>query len=190
MPADSTTDSDGPGLVYEDALPLAWQALDEQALAAGQLASLNAANAETLRAILSIEHSISEHGEHDAAVNAELCRLELKVDLLTYLLGQLLSRESPLPPGLPVRLSGRGIAWTGKHPTPAPGSMILVTLYLSQKYPKPIELPARVSAVEPQAGGSAEVRAVFADLSERLRDDLERLVFLYDRRRIAQSRGR
>lgn len=190
MPADSFTDSEGPGLVYEDALPLTWENLAEHSIAAGQMASLNTANAETLRAILSIEHSISEHAEHESGVNAELSRLELKIDLLTYLVAQLAARESPLPPALPTRLSGGGIEWTGKHPTPAPGATILVTLYLSQKYPKPVHLQARVSAVEAQTGGTAEVRADFTGLTERVRDDLERLVFLYDRRRIAQSRGR
>lgn len=191
MPADSFTDSEGPGLIYEDALPLAWEALSEHSAAApGQMLSLNAANAETLRAILTIEHSVSEYGEHDSGVNAELARVELKVDLLTYLLGQLLARESPLPAALPVRLSGRGIEWVSKHPAPAAESAILITLYLSQKYPKPVHLQAQVSSVEPQPEGTALVRAEFAGLSERVQDDLERLVFLYDRRRIAQSRGR
>lgn len=181
MAEDHPAGSPRPGLIHTDHLPLSWQPLETarwEAMRTGILGQC----ADTLRAILALELSSGEKVEQDPGVAHELQRLEIKLDLLSGLIAQFIAEQSVRPPRREVRLGAEGLGWSG-DPCAAVGSLVLVSVFLSSRYPQPVQLPARVVA---QQGERTDVQ--YVDLPEALHEDLERLLFLYHRRQVAGAR--
>ena len=174
------------GLVFEDALPLCWEVVDDLPDAA-HLARLNEADEALLRVISALEEYRPEPGEEHAEVAQELARLDFKLSLVLDLVGQLLSRQLTLPESLPVRLGARGLEWPAADP-PRPGAHLIVSLYLHPGYPRPLELPGVVAGVDPLPVGG-RVRLAFRGLGEPVEDWLEKFIFRHHRRSIAHARA-
>lgn len=183
----SESDDDGPGqgLVLEDTLPLRWRAADRDALAAAALHH-HEQNEEVLRFIAALEEAPGEFGEEHQPVAQEMARLEVKVNLLLGLVGQLLAVHFPLPPDVPVRLNPLGAEWiagTG----PQPGDTGTVEIWLSPRCPKPLILACRAD----HAGSAEQGRRYgvqFILMAEPLRERLEKIIFRHHRRSVALSR--
>lgn len=168
------------GLVLEEKLPVKLEAL-ESAPDAYRLAGINDANDALLRAHFVLQDSI-DIDEHDE-VQQELRRLDLKLNLLIALVGDLLAGQGRLPASVPVRLTPETIRCQAG--ASAPDERVLVSLYLNPVIPRPLQLPGLVEAV---AEGTATI--VFEGLSQGVRDSLEKFIFRQHRRAVAQSRSR
>jgi hypothetical protein len=170
-------DSLGAGLLLEDRLPLRWHALtvdaaEQQVLAHG--------NEETLRVILSLDDHHSESME-ESELGPELLRIEMRLNLVLELVSQVLAQQLQLPRAVPVTLSARAARWRSTEPlAPGPG---LLELYVSTRYPRPLQLPAVLAM-----GTAGQVEAEFSDLGPGAQELLERLIFRHHRRRIAATR--
>jgi hypothetical protein len=175
---ESTPESLGSGLVLEDRLPLRWHAFVSPVTSPHQHLS----NEETLRVILSLDDHHVEASDENPEFAHEVQRLESKINLILELVSQVLARQLQLPEALPVRLSAHEIEWQTASAL-ASGSPVLLEIYVSPRYPRPLFLPA---TVKDSSGG--RVRAVFDGLGEPVQDLLEKLIFRHHRRQIAATR--
>jgi hypothetical protein len=175
----------GSGLVLEEYLPIAWAAQSAQPDPM-RLTSLQSANERVLNTVLALEDSFPEAGEEHTGTTSELQRLDFKVTLLLDLVGQVLVHQLSVPPRAAVRLGADRIEWASTNP-PAVGQSIAVQIYLNLRFPRPVNLLARVASLDAGAKGTI-VHAVFEDFGKPLKDTLEKLIFRSHRRRIASQR--
>jgi Atypical PilZ domain, cyclic di-GMP receptor len=176
----------GDGLVFEEALPVAWT---PGPLAEGlALARLNSDNHQLLGA----ESSLDEVRVHEAlkdespALVHELQRLEYKVNILLRLTAELALRNSGLPAAERVRLTPRGLEWFGER-TPLVGSTGLLAVYINPALPQPVKIPCVVAGERFDEGiRAAQMR--FSGLSEAVVEQLEKLIFRHHRRLVAGAR--
>lgn len=185
-------DADGPqpgaALVYEDRIPIAWQAL-EQLPAAWQLLKAQQSNEQVLRYLASVDDHQQRHdtGEDDhGPVSNEIARLESKLNLLMDMVGRLLGEQVELPPEAPVRINADGLQWQTDNP-PATGSLVSVELCLNPRFPSPIVLHGRIERVTP-VEGIFRVEMSYSDMSDTVRNGIEKMVFRQHRRLVALSR--
>jgi hypothetical protein len=184
----------GDGLTFEDRLPLAWA---EGPLPQGaELARLNADNHQLLGAEASLEEARGGEAlvkDESPALVHELQRLEFKLNVLMRLMADLVARSSPLPPVQTARLGARGLEWNhaaeARADTKGPrvGTTGLVYIYINPALPQPLKLACEVRGERTEKGARI-VQLEFRDLSEAVRDLLEKLIFRHHRRLIAGAR--
>jgi hypothetical protein len=142
------------------------------------------ANEDVLRAILSLDEiHRNELHEQDPALAQELVRLESKVDLVLELVGQLLVRQLVMPEAAALRVFAGRVEWETAA-APETGKPVLIELFICNRIPRPLWLPATMMA-SPKPGW---VAARFGDLGESVQDQLEKLIFRHHRRRVAVTR--
>ena len=171
----------GQPLVYETRLPLEW--LPDAPADGGRLADLRQRNLRLLRQLDLLEQQTAEPGASHGA-DRELARIEAKLDLLLDLVGDLLARQIGARAAVMVRISAGGLQWPAAGQVPAVGALGEVRLALRPELPHPLCLPVRIIAV------GAWVEAEFRELDEALVEMLEKTVFRYHRRQVAQARAK
>lgn len=174
------------GLSFEAALPFTWRELDAVP-DAPHLTYWNEYNEAALRSIAALDEHTNQPPEEHVTPAYDLSRVELKINLLLDLVGQLLSQQMLLPAPVWVKVGARGMAWNHSQPL-AVGRVLLLQLYLNPGYPRALELPARLVSVD-QIDGASRCTAAFVGCSESVCDWLEKLVFRHHRRSIAHARG-
>jgi hypothetical protein len=176
----------GEGLIFEEALPVAWTA---GPLAAGlALARLNADNHQLLAA----ECSLDDVRVHEAlkdespALVHELQRLEYKLNILLRITAELALRSSSLPAAQRLRLTSRALEWFGDG-SPASGTTGLLTVYINPALPQPLQIPCTVIGERMHDDvRAAQIR--YCGLSEAVVEQLEKLIFRHHRRLVAGAR--
>lgn len=179
-----SSDSSNSGLVYEDVLALRCKVIAGP-LVGAELMRMHQSNEEVLR----IVHSLDEYypeltDEH--GVGQELARMDFKLNLLLDLVSEVLAYYHDTPQRTPVKLSVDGIEWQSSQP-PELHKLVLMEIYLNNKYPHPIFLPGRVEYVQALVTGS-NIRVVFDSLDEIIQAWLEKIIFRHHRRQIASTR--
>ncbi len=174
----------GAGLTLESAIPLRWSAAEDAD--AVQIAGLQQANEELLRVISILDEHAPQLTDEHPAVAHELQRLDFKLNVLLDLVGQLFARSTPLPPAVPARLNAESVEWEATH-VPARGSRVYLEIYLNAQYPRPLILTGQVSAIQPMPN-AFHILVIFDDMSEIVRDWLEKIIFRRHRRQIAHTR--
>ncbi|HEX4894712.1 MAG TPA: PilZ domain-containing protein [Solimonas sp.] len=171
----------GQWLAYRDQLPFAWTLLPVEAPSVAP--QVQEHNLRILGAVALLDER-PVPAENEGPLQAEVERLQLKLDVVMELLGALLRHLQPLPPARPLRLSREGLCWPEEPGAPAPGQQIQIVLHLHACAPGPLQLRAEV--LEPQEG---ETRVRFQDLGEACTQALERHVFTRHRRSVAGARS-
>lgn len=175
------------GIFYSADLPLSWVALGNPQPSG--MAQWQHEGVMLLRALSVIEMPVPEFDREDTAPAGKAVeRMEAKLDLTLSLVMQLVRQQTGLPPPCAVTLRADCVEWADQNP-PGKGQALLVSLYLSPKLPLPLTLPARVAGSESMESGGRVV-AAFIDMSEEMRDWLERTLFRHHRRNIQQSHSR
>jgi Atypical PilZ domain, cyclic di-GMP receptor len=176
----------GDGLIFEELLPLAW---NPGPLAQDHvLARLNADNHQLLGA----EASLNEVRVHEAlkdespALLHELQRLEYKLNILLRLTAELATRNNALPPPQPIRLTARGMEWSGDG-APAAGATGILELYINPALPQPLKLPGSVIGDRDHNNVRA-AQLQFAGLSDPVVELIEKFIFRHHRRLVAGAR--
>jgi len=175
------------GLYYESHISLVWQLVDSLP-AANELVSINENNSRFLKALAAMNEGAPEAGEEIPQTAAELQRLDLKLNLLLEIVGQLLASQRTLPAPTQVRLGHAAIEWVTED-CPPPGAQISVDVYLRSELPSPLKFHGVAVLADPEDGaasGSKRVQVRFVGLSSALQDDLEKFIFRRHRRSIAQ----
>lgn len=171
----------GEGVSYEDSLPLTWEKV-EGTPSDSQLARLNEVDEQLLRLLSSIE---SRHESDDLSVSSDIVRLELKLDMILELIGQLRQEQMDLPHEVAVTLFHNGMGW--HTPTQTGLSLkdrVTVSLYLDPALPRPLQLPGVIVQCESNEDGEY-CFLVFDGLGETVQDAIQRLIFRHHRRAIA-----
>jgi len=173
-------------LALQDVLPVQWRAMPnlvERDAAAGYT-ERNIRLLQAREAMDQLGPVAMEKPEDNSPHVADLMRLELKVNLLLDLVGQILATNRPRPPAVPVRFNALGAVWRSAGPLPDAGAQGVAEIYLHDCLAEPLRLPGRVSNVTPD--GHVKVR--FTPVGETVADLLEKLAFRRHRRQIAGSR--
>jgi hypothetical protein len=171
-------------LAFQDVLPVIWRQMPNSAdrdMAAG----FTERNLQVLQAWDAIdEHGPVEKADENAPYAADIIRLDLKLNLLLDMVGQILAANRPRPTVVPVRFNALGGMWRGTAPLPEAGEQGVAEIYLHDCLVQPLRLPGRVTNVTPD--GHVKVR--FAPVGEAVADLIEKLAFRRHRRQIAGSR--
>src|SRR3984885_11275674 len=101
-------------LAFQDVLPLLWRPMTT-AIDKELTASFDERNLRLLQAWDAMEEHVPAEKQKldDAPYAAEILRLDMKVNLLLDLVGQLLVANKPRPPAVPVRFNALGAMWRG-----------------------------------------------------------------------------
>jgi len=172
-------------LAYEDVLPLLWRP-HSAPLDPAVVASYSERNLHVLLACAAIEeHGQQEKNDDVSQVASELLRLDLKVNLLLDLLGQLVVASNPRPPAVPVRFNALGATWKAPGSSLAAGEEGILEIFLRDSLPQPLRLLGRITANDQEG----RVRARFIPPSETIADLIEKLAFRRHRRQVAGARN-
>ena len=170
-------------LAYEDLLPVRWTAHDEPVpdLQAQHLAERNLRVLQACDALE--EQGRTEKSDEQSPHSADLLRLDLKLNLLLDVVGQLLSASQQRAQPVQVRFNAMGAHFAWPQPLPV-GANGILEVTLRDIVVQPLNLPAEI--VTGAAAGQVRVR--FVSLGETVADHIEKLVFRRHRRKIAGAR--
>jgi hypothetical protein len=170
-------------LAYEDLLPVRWRG---QSGPVGDLQAQQFAerNLRVLQACDALEEQGRlEKSDDQSPHSADLLRLDLKLNLLLDVVGQLLAVSQQRAEPVQIRFNAMGahFAWPQALAIGAHG---ILEITLRDIVVQPLYLPAEV--VSGAAAGQVRVR--FLALTENVADHMEKLVFRRHRRKIAGAR--
>lgn len=170
-------------LAYEDRLPVAFKPL-ARPLDEAAATVLADSNVRMLQVCAAIEEQGAVERKDDASPHsADLMRLEVKVNLLLELMGQLLAARSPRPSPVMIRFNSQGAQWKALDP-PAKDTQGMLEIWLRDSVPQPLVLVAHVNHV----ASDGLVKATFAPPGEAAADLIEKLAFRRHRRHVAGVR--
>ncbi len=176
----------GSALSYDAAMPVSWTPLTVLP-GAVRLEQLGEDNLRVLAAVALLDEQRSNAASVDdsSPIDAELLRLNQKLNLVIDLLGFLVNQNAPAPEARRVRLSWQGLVFSGDRAfgDQALGDLGLVELRLNRSVPQPLVWPARIVHVD-----GDERHARFEPFGDAVQTALERHVFLRHRRAIAGTR--
>jgi len=178
------------GLYYESHISLVWQSVDSLP-SDNELVKINEDNSRFLKALAALNEGAPEAGEELPQTTAELQRLDLKLNLLLEMVGQLLASQRALPAPTTVRLGHAAIEWVAQDYPPS-GAQICIELYLRSELPSPLKFHGVAVLADPEDGSVStrkRVQVRFVGLNSALQDDLEKFIFRRHRRSIAQRQG-
>lgn len=170
-------------LAYEDVAPLAWRSLPEP-FDPAVIGSFADRNLRALQALAALE----EHGQiekpDDSPHAADIARLDMKVNLLLDMVGQLLVASHPRPKATSIRFNALGAVWQGVAPYPALGNQGVLEVYLRDCIADPLRLVGRIASVAPDG----RIKARFIPPGEHIADLMEKLAFRKHRRQVAGAK--
>jgi hypothetical protein len=171
-------------LAYEDVLPVAWRPLREP-LDKVALAALTDRNVKTLQVCAAIEEQGPVDKQDDKSPNAaDLQRLEVKMNLVLDLLGQILAASSPRPQATSIRFNALSAVWRAREPLPMANVQGLIDIHLRECLAQPLSMLARITSVSP----AGIVKATMVPPGEATADLIEKLAFRRHRRQVAGVR--
>ena len=127
-------------LAYEDVLPLAWRRLPEpfDPTVIGSFADRNLRVLQSLSALE--EHGQIEKPDENAPHAADILRLDMKMNLLLDMVGQLLLASRPRPRATAIRFNALGAVWQGLAPHPELGNQGVLEIFLRDCIAEPLRL--------------------------------------------------
>lgn len=171
-------------LAYEDVLPIVWKRIVEP-FDPSLIGSYQDRNLRVLQALSALEeHGQVEKPDDSAPVHADIVRLDLKMNLLLDMVGQLLVASHPRPKASAIRFNALGAVWQGYPPHPEMGNQGVLEVYLRDCIADPLRLVGRIASVGPDG----RVKARFIPPGENIADLIEKLAFRKHRRQIAGAK--
>jgi hypothetical protein len=172
-------------LAYEDLLSVLWrpQSAPVPDVQAQHFAERNLRVLQACDALE--EHGRLEKSDEESPHSADIMRLDLKLNLLLDVVGQLLAASQQRPEPRQIRFNAMGAHFEWPQPLAA-GSHGILEITLRDIIVQPLHLPAEV--VNGVGTGPGEVRVRFLSLGETVADHIEKLVFRRHRRKIAGAR--
>lgn len=177
------------GLVHEDRFPVVW-AYVETVPSDAQKIVVNEANEQLLRLINTLSEKTAEVSDDGSEYSAEFARLDLKLNVLLELAGQLIREQLQLPAEELVRLGHTGLEWWSSR-APEAGRDVVVKVYLDRELPRPLQFMGRalVDKASFSADGPTPVRIRYAGMAQSLEDELEKFIFRHHRKKIALAKN-
>ena len=129
------------------------------------------------------EQGATEKKDDKSPHSADWMRIEVKMNLLLDVMGQLLAASQSRPQASMIRFNALGALWRAATP-PLPGEQGLLDIYLHDCAPQPLTLMGTINRVS----ADGEIRATFASPGEATADLLEQMAFRRHRRQVAGVR--
>lgn len=171
-------------LAYEDLLPVAWRQLSTPPDATA-VAAIAERNVKVMQSQAALDEAGPVERPDDNSPNAgDFQRLEVKLNLVLELLGQIVAAGVPRPAAATVRFNSRGASWRMRSPLPAVGDLGCLDIYLGEWIAQPLTLVLKVTAVSADGIVTAEAWPP----GDAVSDLIERLAFRRHRRRVAGTR--
>jgi hypothetical protein len=170
-------------LAYEDVLPLTWRSLPEPYDPA-LIGSFADANLRLLQTLTALEEHTLEKPDENSPHQADLVRLDMKLNLLLDMVGQLVVANQPRPPLVRVRFNAMGAIWQGVRPFPDLGAQGVLEIYPRETLPQPLRMVAHIASVGPDG----RIKARFVPPGEQVAALIEKFAFRRHRRQIAGVR--
>jgi hypothetical protein len=170
-------------LAFQDVLPVSWRPLSTT-LDREMAASFDDRNIRLLQAWDAMEEHAAIEKPEESPYAAEILRLDMKINLLLDLVGQLLASNRPRPAPASIRFNALGAVWHATGPLPEAGAQGIAEIYLRDCLAEPLRLPGRITNVTPDG----HIKIKFLPLSETVADLIEKLAFRRHRRQVAGSR--
>jgi hypothetical protein len=120
--------------------------------------------------------------DHDQ-VSIELRRQDFKISLLLNLVGELLIRQSELPPIKSIQLTATGIEFSNEDCAVGSGDKAKATLFLLPAFPRPLQFYGRITKSDRKGFWFLS----FQGISIAVQDQIEKIIFTHHRRSIAQD---
>ncbi len=174
-------------LVYTARLPISWSPRDPSG-SDSEYVRVAEHNEHVLRCANLLGEQHRDRVDEESETDSALMRLEVKVNLLLELVAQLDQRTNQIPEATEVRLASGGIEWKCGDTPPALDSTVWINLYIDNRIPDAMKIPARVLTLREEPPGS-NVGAKFESLGEMVQEHLEKMIFRHHRRMIAQSKA-
>ncbi len=173
-------------LAYEDILPVRWRA------ATGPISEVfRRSCADGNLKILQAAAALEDHGQPEKSkpddhsqYHADILRLDMKINLLLEMMGQLLAAQQPRPEAMSIRFNKLGAVWQNKGTTPTIKTAGLLEIYLRECVAEPLRLIGQVVSV----GQDGRVKVQFDPMGQTVSDLVEKLAFRHHRRQIAGAR--
>lgn len=171
-------------LAYEDVLPLAWRRLPEPFDPAiiGSFADRNLRVLQSLSALE--EHGQIEKIDESSVHAADILRLDMKINLLLDMVGQLMIASRPRPRSAAIRFNALGAVWQGLAPHPELGSQGVLEVFMRDCIAEPLRLVGRIASIAPDG----KIKAKLIHPGEHIADLLEKLAFRRHRRQVAGAK--
>jgi Atypical PilZ domain, cyclic di-GMP receptor len=170
-------------LAYQDMLAVGWRELSKS-LDLPAVTALMDANVRVLQVCAAIEEQGAvEKKDEKSPHSADLMRLEVKMNLLLDLMGQLLAAARPRPAATVIRFNALGAVWKSSAPRRV-GEQGLLDIYLRDSLPQPLTVIANVTHV----AADGQVKATFSPPGEAVSELIEKLAFRRHRRQVAGAR--
>lgn len=183
---DTNSPADNRGLVFEGHLPLAWGIIDSLPGTA-ELEKQSYGNVEILKILSLLDMPLGESGEDTPDTKSQdIARLDLKVNMLLELVGQLFIQQQLMPDAQHLILTPDSLSWQADKKLDL-DDLLQIELYCSLKYPRPLRLYGQVNHMNAQSTGW-QIKVTFQALGEALEEALESFIFVHHRRAIAQRR--
>jgi hypothetical protein len=171
-------------LAYEDVLPVVWRTHTEQ-FDPSMIGSYQDRNLRVLQAMAALEeHGQTDKADENSPHHADLVRLDLKMNLILDMVGQLLAASRPRPRPSAIRSNALGAVWQGHAPHPQMGDQGVLEVYLRDCIADPLRLVGRITSVGPDG----RIKARFIPPGESISDLLEKLAFRKHRRQVAVAK--
>jgi hypothetical protein len=171
-------------LAYEDVLPIAWRRVPEP-FDPALVGSYAERNLRVLQALAALEeHGQIEKPDESSPHAADILRLDLKVNLLLDMVGQLLVASHPRPRVSSIRFNALGGVWQGTAPFPELGAQGVLEIHLRDCIAEPLRLFGRIASVAPDG----RIKARFVPPGEHIADLMEKLAFRKHRRQVAGAK--
>ncbi|HEY3395084.1 MAG TPA: hypothetical protein VGK58_20435, partial [Lacipirellulaceae bacterium] len=134
-------------LAYEDVLPVAWRRIAEP-FDPSIVGSYQDRNLRVLQALSALEeHGQLEKADETSPHHADLMRLDLKLNLVLDMVGQLLVASHPRPRPSPIRFNALGAVWQGHAPHPDLGQQGVLEVYMRDCIAEPLRFVGRIGSV-------------------------------------------
>jgi hypothetical protein len=170
-------------LAYQDMLPVGWRPLAKSP-DLPTVTSMADSNVRILQVCAAIEEQGAvEKKDEKSPHSADLMRLEVKMNLMLDLMGQLLAAAKPRPAATVIRFNALAAVWnsTVRHRV---GEQGMLDIYLRDSLPQPLTVIANITHVS----SDGQVRAAFSPPGEAVSDLIEKLAFRRHRRQVAGVR--
>lgn len=148
-----------------------------------ELLSIDRGNEKLLRTSAVWQDPVEvEELDHDH-VALELRRQDLKISLLLDLVGELLIRESELPPLESIQLTATDIEFSNEICEVARGDKVKASLFLLPAFPRALQFYGGITDSEREGFSILS----FQGTSIAVQDQIEKIIFTHHRRSIAQE---
>lgn len=171
-------------MAYEDVLSTRWTALDVP-VSAAYSAHLSEQNLKVLQVCAVAESQLSaDIVDEKNPSAADLHRIEVKLNMVLEVLGQLMAAADPRPSASAVRFNALGAVWHQPQGMPVTGTQGLLQIYLQECLAQPLTFIVTVLGL----AEDGRIRGQFAPPGEPVADLIGKLAFRRHRRQVAGIR--